>query len=201
MKENFKVMTPAYLAPISHWVQIIKGRVTWDYYQNFNKQTLRNRTFIHSTNGLLKLTIPIKHSKKKFILKEALIENDFKWQHDHWKSIETAYRSSPFFMYYEDSLKEIYNKKYEKLIDINIDLIKLIFDWLEVDAKIYFTHNYIKPCSEKEDLRYLTESKTSDQTDVRKYTQVFSNKNGFINNLSIIDLIFNEGPNSINLLK
>ena len=58
-------MTPAYLAPISHWVQIIKGKITWDHYLNFNKQTLRNRTFIHSPNGLLKLTIPIKHSKKK----------------------------------------------------------------------------------------------------------------------------------------
>ena len=104
-------------------------------------------------------------------------------------------------MYYEDSLKEIYNKKYEKLIDINIDLIKLIFDWLEVDAKIYFTHNYIKPCSEKEDLRYLTESKTSDQTDVREYIQVFSSKHGFKNNISILDLIFNQGPNSLSYLK
>ena len=194
-------MTPAYLAPISHWVQIIKGKITWDHYLNFNKQTLRNRTFIHSPNGLLKLTIPIKHSKKKFLLKNALIENDFKWQLDHWKSIETAYSSSPFFLYYKDSLEEIYSKEYKKLIDINIDLIKLIYDWLEVEAKIYLTHNYIKPCLKKEDLRYLTESKTSDKTNVRKYTQVFSNKNVFINNLSIIDLIFNEGPNSINLLK
>jgi hypothetical protein len=194
-------MTPAYLAPISHWVQIIKGKTTWDHYLNFNKQTLRNRTFIHSSNGLLKLTIPIKHSEKKFLLKNALIENDFKWQLDHWKSIETAYSSSPFFLYYKDSLEEIYSKEYKKPIDINIDLIKLIYDWLEVEAKIYLTHNYIKPCSKKEDLRYLTESKTSDKTNVRKYTQVFSNKNGFINNLSIIDLIFNEGPNSINLLK
>ena len=67
-------MTPAYLAPISHWAQIINGEIIWDIYQNFNKQTLRNRTFIHSSNGVLKLTIPIKHSKKKFILKNALIE-------------------------------------------------------------------------------------------------------------------------------
>ena len=68
MKEIFKIMTPAYLAPISHWAQIINGEIIWDIYQNFNKQTLRNRTFIHSHNGVLKLTIPIKHSKKKFIL-------------------------------------------------------------------------------------------------------------------------------------
>lgn len=123
-------MIPAYLAPISHWKQIIKGKIIWDHHQNFNKQTLRNRTFIHSANGLLKLTIPIKHSEEKFILKEALIENDYKWQQNHWKSIESAYRSSPFFMYYEDSLKEIYNKEYEKLIDINIDLTKLVYEWL-----------------------------------------------------------------------
>jgi len=76
-------MTPAYLAPISHWAQIINGEIIWDIYQNFNKQTLRNRTFIHSHNGVLKLTIPIKHSKKKFILKNALIENDFECKKDH----------------------------------------------------------------------------------------------------------------------
>ena len=201
MKEIFKIMTPAYLAPISHWAQIIKGKIIWDQHQNFNKQTLRNRTFIHSPNGLLKLTIPIKHSKEKFIFKQALIENDFKWQNDHWKSIETSYRSSPFFIYYEDSLKEIYNKKYEKLIDINIDLIKLIYDWLEIETEIYFTNSYAKTYVKEKDLRYLTEIKTLESYNIKEYTQVFSNKNGFINNLSIVDLIFNEGPNSINLLK
>tara|TARA_B100000795_G_scaffold107034_1_gene79055 strand:+ start:954 stop:1538 length:585 start_codon:yes stop_codon:yes gene_type:complete len=194
-------MTPSYLAPISHWVQIIKGKTIWDQHQNFNKQTLRNRVLIHSSNGLLKLTIPIKHSKKKFILKEALIENDYNWQHNHWKSIETAYRSSPFFMYYEDSLKEIYNKDYEKLIDINIDLTKLIYEWLEIKTDIFLTDEYKKTYEKGNDLRFLTESKTQGNYKIKKYIQVFSNKNGFINNLSIIDLIFNEGPNSINLLK
>ena len=194
-------MIPAYLAPISHLKQIIKGKIIWDHHQNFNKQTLRNRTFIHSANGLLKLTIPIKHSEEKFILKEALIENDYKWQQNHWKSIESAYRSSPFFMYYEDSLKEIYNKEYEKLIDINIDLTKLVYEWLEIKANIFFTDEYRNTYVKEKDLRFMTESKTRENQNIKEYTQVFSNKNGFINNLSIIDLIFNEGPNSINLLK
>ncbi|KRO85961.1 MAG: hypothetical protein ABR90_05005 [Cryomorphaceae bacterium BACL29 MAG-121220-bin8] len=194
-------MIPAYLAPISHWKQIIKGKIIWDHHQNFNKQTLRNRTFIHSANGLLKLTIPIKHSEEKFILKEALIENDYKWQQNHWKSIESAYRSSPFFMYYEDSLKEIYNKEYEKLIDINIDLTKLVYEWLEIKANIFLTDEYRNTYVKEKDLRFMTESKTRENQNIKEYTQVFSNKNGFINNLSIIDLIFNEGPNSINLLK
>jgi hypothetical protein len=194
-------MIPAYLAPISHWKQIIKGKIIWDHHQNFNKQTLRNRTFIHSANGLLKLTIPIKHSEEKFILNEALIENDYKWQQNHWKSIESAYRSSPFFMYYEDSLKEIYNKEYEKLIDINIDLTKLVYEWLEIKANIFLTDEYRNTYVKEKDLRFMTESKTRENQNIKEYTQVFSNKNGFINNLSIIDLIFNEGPNSINLLK
>ena len=194
-------MIPAYLAPISHWKQIIKGKIIWDHHQNFNKQTLRNRTFIHSANGLLKLTIPIKHSEEKFILKEALIENDYKWQQNHWKSIESAYRSSPFFMYYEDSLKEIYNKEYEKLIDINIDLTKLVYEWLEIKANIFLTDEYRNTYVKEKDLRFMTESKTRENQNIKEYTQVFSNKNGFINNLSNIDLIFNEGPNSINLLK
>jgi hypothetical protein len=95
-------MTPSYFAPISHWKEIITGNIIWDLNQNFNKQTLRNRTYIYGSNKILALSIPIKHSKNNFTLKNALIENDFLWQKDHWKSIESSYNSSPFFEYYQD---------------------------------------------------------------------------------------------------
>tara|TARA_B110000238_G_C16128217_1_gene440266 strand:+ start:2582 stop:2908 length:327 start_codon:yes stop_codon:yes gene_type:complete len=102
----------------------------------------------------LKLSIPIKHSTETFTLKNALIQNDFKWQKDHWKSIESSYKSSPFFEYYQDSLENIYKKKYNKLLDFNLDCIKLINEWLEIELKFNFTDSYKKKYQKHIDLRF-----------------------------------------------
>ena len=194
-------MTPSYFAPISHWKEIITGNIIWDLNQNFNKQTLRNRTYIYGPNKILALSIPIKHSKNNFTFKNALIENDFLWQKDHWKSIESSYNSSPFFEYYQDSLRKIYNTRYLKLFDFNFDCIKLISDWLEIKNEFRFTKTYIEKYKDEIDLRIKSEKNYKDTFKVKEYIQVFSNKHGFKNNLSILDLIFNQGPNSISYLK
>ena len=102
-------MTPCYFAPISHWKEIINGNILWELNKNFNKQTLRNRTYIYGPNKILKLSIPIKHSKESFTLENTLIENDFQWQKDHWKSIQSAYKSSPFFEFYEDVINFLFS--------------------------------------------------------------------------------------------
>ena len=194
-------MTPSYFAPISHWKEIITGNIIWDLNQNFNKQTLRNRTYIYGPNKILALSIPIKHSKNNFTFKNALIENDFLWQKDHWKSIESSYNSSPFFEYYQDSLRKIYNTRYLKLFDFNFDCIKLISDWLEIKNEFRFTKTYIEKYKDEIDLRIKSEKNYEDKFKVKEYIQVFSNKHGFKNNLSILDLIFNQGPNSVSYLK
>ena len=194
-------MTPSYFAPISHWKEIITGNIIWDLNQNFNKQTLRNRTYIYGPNKILALSIPVKHSKNNFTFKNALIENDFLWQKDHWKSIESSYNSSPFFEYYQDSLRKIYNTRYLKLFDFNFDCIKLISDWLEIKNEFKFTKTYIEKYVDEIDLRIKSEKNYEDTFKVKEYIQVFSNKHGFKNNLSILDLIFNQGPNSISYLK
>ena len=149
----------------------------------------------------MKLSIPIKHSTEIFTLKNALIQNDFKWQKDHWKSIESSYKSSPFFEYYQDSLENIYKKKYNKLLDFNLDCIKLINEWLEIELKFNFTNSYKKKYQKHIDLRFKSEKNYKDEFKVREYIQVFSSKHGFKNNISILDLIFNQGPNSLSYLK
>ncbi len=201
MKEDFSIMTPSYFAPISHWKEIINGNILWDLNQNFAKQTIRNRTHIYGPNKILKLSVPIRHSKKSFTLQEALIENDFQWQKDHWKSIESSYKSSPFFQYYEDSLKKLYSNKYEKLSNFNFDGIKLISEWLEIDFQLKLTKSYQKKYETCKDLRFMSEKNNNDLFKVKEYIQVFSYKYGFKNNLSILDLIFNEGPNSLSYLQ
>ena len=193
-------MIPSYFAPISHWKEIVNGNIMWDLNQNFKKQTLRNRTCIYGPNKILILSIPIKHSTNNFLLKDALIENDFSWQKEHWKSIESSYNSSPFFEYYKDSLKKIYNNHYVKLSNFNFDCINLISEWLEINKELNLTKSYKKKYENDIDLRKISEKKNNDTFKVEKYIQVFSSKHGFKNNLSILDLIFNQGPNSMSYL-
>ena len=194
-------MTPCYFAPISHWKEIISGNILWELNKNFNKQTLRNRTYIYGPNKILKLSIPIKHSKESFTLENTLIENDFQWQKDHWKSIQSAYKSSPFFEFYEDGLRNLYFNNYNKLSVFNIECIKLVYEWLDISAKSSFTKTFKEKYNTEIDLRDMAEKNFDDKFIVKEYIQVFSPNHGFKNNLSILDLVFNQGPNSISYLK
>ncbi len=194
-------MTPCYFAPISHWKEIINGNILWELNKNFNKQTLRNRTYIYGPNKILKLSIPIKHSKESFTLENTLIENDFQWQKDHWKSIQSAYKSSPFFEFYEDGLRNLYFNNYNKLSVFNIECIKLVYEWLDISTKSSFTKTFKEKYNTEIDLRDMAEKNFDDKFIVKEYIQVFSPNHGFKNNLSILDLVFNQGPNSISYLK
>lgn len=193
-----KIMVPPYFGPISCWKQIINSNILWDVHQNYIKQTFRNRTFIHSANGLQILTIPVKHSKIKFSMLDAKIDNSIAWQKNHWRSIQSAYSSSPFFEFYRDSLEGIYIKEYTYLTKFNFDLINLILEWTDIEMKSELSKSYKIQYKNGLDLR---ENKKYSSSENIIYKQVFSDKNGFLNDLSIIDLIFNEGPNSISYLK
>ena len=196
-----KIMVPPYFGPISCWKQIINSNILWDVHQNYIKQTYRNRTFIHSANGLQILTVPVKHSKIKFSMLQAKIDNSIAWQKNHWRSIESAYSSSPFFEFYKDSLEKIYIKEYIYLTKFNFDIIKLILEWTDIEMKSELSKDYKIGYENSLDLRKDMENKKYSCSENLKYRQVFSDKNGFLNDLSIIDLIFNEGPNSISYLK
>ena len=196
-----KIMVPPYFGPISCWKQIINSNILWDVHQNYIKQTYRNRTFIHSANGLQILTVPVRHSKIKFSMLEAKIDNSIAWQKNHWRSIESAYSSSPFFEFYKDSLEKIYIKEYIYLTKFNFDIIKLILEWTDIEMKSELSKDYKIGYENSLDLRKNMENKKYSCSENLKYRQVFSDKNGFLNDLSIIDLIFNEGPNSISYLK
>jgi|TARA_B110000008_G_scaffold168599_1_gene168437 hypothetical protein len=196
-----KIMVPPYFGPISCWKQIINSNILWDVHQNYIKQTFRNRTFIHSANGLQILTIPVKHSKIKFSMLDAKIDNSIAWQKNHWRSIQSAYSSSPFFEFYRDSLEGIYIKEYTYLTKFNFDLINLILEWTDIEMKSELSKSYKIQYKNGLDLRENIENKKYSSSENIIYKQVFSDKNGFLNDLSIIDLIFNEGPNSISYLK
>jgi hypothetical protein len=193
---------PTYFPSISHYVAMIKAdMVTLEMEDNFQKQTNRNRMYIYSPNGVQLLNIPVKHSLDRHQkYKDVRIENDFGWQKNHFKSLEAAYRTSPFFEYFEDDFRPLFEKKHEFLMDLNLETFELVNDALGIQFSIEKTTEYFHEITHLKDFRSLANGK-KDTTQIEEYTQVFNEKHGFLNNLSILDLLFNEGRYAVDYLK
>ncbi len=165
----------------------------------YQKQTFRNRTYIYGCHGKLPLVVPIVHNKKNSIRTDAetQIFNQIPWKKIHWKSLCTCYRSSPYFEYYEDRLYPLYRGQSNNLFEFNIQLIQTICDFLnfELDYQIIKVVKYQHRIAE-----YLLNAKNKTQYSINQYHQVFDNQYGFIPNLSIVDLLFNLGPDSLTFL-
>jgi len=190
-----------YLPPISWFSEFLnaENEVMFEQFENFPKQTFRNRTNIYGANGKLSLIIPIKHNgSREFKNTEISYRED--WQKLHWKSIKTAYQSSPYFEYYEDKLKKIFENKEKFLLDFNIKSIKIILDILKTEKAYSLNEEYIKN-PEEVNFREKFSAKTPSEYEMAEYYQTFSDKLGFLNDLSIVDLICNKGPESMTYIK
>ncbi len=197
---------PTYFPSIAQMVAIAQAkRIIFEIEDNYQKQTYRNRTYIAHTNGRLLLNIPIKHSKvgKRQKTKEVEIETNFPWQSQHWKSLQTAYRTSPYFEFYEDDLKPLFEYPARTLLEHNFKTFKTVcyLLGLELDFKIEKTTYYEVMPNAVTDLRFLVNAKQEKKFNLTPYTQVFENHHGFLPNLSILDLIFNEGTNALSYLE
>jgi hypothetical protein len=196
------LLHPTYFPSISQYAAIVQSEgLVFEREDNFQKQTNRNRMYIYSPNGIQLLNIPIKHSKtahQKY--KDIKFESAFNWQKQHFKSLEAAYRTSPFFEYFEDDIAPIFEKQYTFLFDLNIQLFEIINHCLGISIQPDYTDQYFYEVSEINDFRYLANGK-KDTTVCESYQQVFAEKHGFINNLSILDLLFNEGRYALDYLK
>ncbi len=200
------LLHPTYFPNIAHFVSMVNAEtLLFEVEDNYQKQTFRNRTIIYAANGALILSIPVVFSQKnrqKF--KDVKIANETDWQSQHWKSLQSAYRTSPFFEFYEDDLQPLFTKKETYLLDFNFKCLEVIFDCLQLDSTFTKTESYQKIIEDKTDLRHLVntnQEQLQQQQQFSNYTQVFNNKYGFINNLSILDLLFNEGTNALNYLQ
>jgi hypothetical protein len=209
------IFSTAYLPSITYISELVKfPSVEIEQHENFQKQTIRNRCHILSANGILTLRIPVKHEQKiKILIKDLKISYDEPWQRIHWAALQSAYNKSSFFEFYRDDFEKIIFSNKTFLFDFNTELLQLILKIIGIETKINFTGSFEKNYSEN-DFRFLSNAKTTsnfnpgsfpiaigrDQTSNSSYTQVFSYKSGFISNLSIVDLIFNQGKASINFL-
>ena len=195
---------PTYFPSISHFSAMVQSEnITFEIEDNFQKQTNRNRTYIYSPNGIQLLNIPVKHSKESHQkTKDIKIETDFDWQKQHFKSLEAGYRSSPFFEFFEDDIRPIFEKKYTFLLDLNFEVLDILSKCFRIKQDYTTTTEYFHEVDTTiiTDFRALVNGK-KDLSVFESYTQVFDDKYGFINNLSVIDLLFNEGKYAMDYLK
>ena len=200
------IIHPVYFPPVYQYAQMLsEKKVLFEVQDYYQKQTYRNRMYIHSANGKQMLSVQVKHthSDGKQLYKDVLVSNDFDWQKMHWRSLETAYRTSPYFEFYEDDLYPLFHQKEKYLIDLNIKSIEKISEMLDVDFQYDKTNEFKSEYPDMQDFRTLVNAKKSNLSPeiFPKYTQMFDVRNGFLPNLSVLDLLFMEGPNAVTYLE
>ncbi|MDP1622582.1 MAG: WbqC family protein [Bacteroidales bacterium] len=191
------LLPTAYLPSVNYMAEAIKAdEIVIEAFETYTKQTCRNHCTIFGPNGKQKLTIPvIKVNGNHTLTKDVLISAHQPWQKIHWRSIETAYNNSPFFLYYQDQIAHLYHKKFRHLLDMNTEILFIILKILNASQPVRFTQIFEKHPDYEIDLRTILGVKLSGkQTKYPGYTQVFETSHGFIPGLSILDVIFNLGP-------
>ena len=196
------LLSTAYLPPIEYFSYIKKAdEVFIEREENYIKQSYRNRCYILSSGGTQLLTVPVyKGSFHKTPVKEIRIDYSKKWQQVHLRALNASYKSSPFFIYYYENIEKTILADHEFLLDLNMALLKAIFNIMKINVKINYTADFKPVSNTEDDLRYTINPKIESGYKSREYIQVFNTDKGFIPGLSIIDLLFNMGPESRNYL-
>lgn len=173
-----------------------------EVYDHYEKQSYRNRAEIYGANGKLKLILPLERRGTRTPMVNVMLDNSQDWQKLHWRSLESAYRSSPYFEYYESHFEIFYQEPYESLVAFNKAIFEKITSLLQIDTPVSYTSAYEKEHEGFVDLRPIIHPKVNHEMNSIdfEYMQVFDMKYGFTPNLSILDLMFNEGPRCVTLL-
>lgn len=192
------ILLPALFLPNISYFHVIKHHeepILIEQFENFPKQTFRTRAKIATANGTLDLIVPTVHGKRMHVpMKDIRINYDHPWQRLHWLSLQTAYRSSPYFEYYEDDFAPFFEKKFEFLLDFNVQQLEMMLKMLKLKRDITFTDSY-QDAEGEVDYRNVFRPKSNPlQNPAKPYYQLFEENNGFRPNLSAVDLLFNQGP-------
>jgi len=187
-----------YLPPVAYFSSLKLHETGYliEKEEHFVKQTYRNRAIVHSPNGPLDLIVPVvKGAKVHTKMRDVKISYDFDWQRLHWKSLESCYRNSAYFEYYEDEFHRFYEQKFDYLLDYNVAQLQWLLKQLKKDTEIRFTTEYVKDLDPDKDYRMKFHFKKGLlENQFKPYFQVFDDRNGFLPNLSMVDLLFNQGP-------
>lgn len=198
-----KTLLPVFYFPPVDWFAVYLKNPTstvLEVHEHFVKQSYRNRTEIYGANGKLKLMIPVRHQLNRGYA-DTRISYAEDWQIRHWRSLTSAYQRSAYYDFYADDLHQVLNTRYDRLVELNFAILKVLFKMLKIASPIETTKAYASD-GEFDDYRSAFSAKKSRTlTKEVPYYQEFQAKNGFIKNLSILDLLFNQGPESITYLK
>lgn len=198
------LLHPAYFPNCLTMGALSQNNVVWEVWDNYQKQTFRNRCYIATDRGPLMLNIPIVHvggETGRQAYREVRIENSYPWQRQHWRSLATAYRSAPFFEYFEEDLRPIFERPFTFLMDLNLESIAILCQLLELPIPSRQSEGYETTPDKIRDARHLIRAKEKNTIRLAEYPQVFQERHGFLENLSVLDLIFNEGPAALSYLK
>jgi hypothetical protein len=201
------LLSTAFFGPVSYFTYLsASDNCTLEQHEHFIKQTYRNRAVILGANGPVSLIVPVEKGRaQKVRIKDLRIAYDEEWQRNHWRTIFSAYNSSPFFEYYADEIEPFFRKKHTFLFDFNLKITQTILDILDISKSLQLTESFEQISAETLNLREKISPKAHRNTAderlmLQPYTQVFSEKFGFIPDLSILDLLFNEGPSAHSIL-
>ena len=196
------MISTAYLPPVEYFSLISKADgILIEREENYLKQTYRNRCYILSSHGPQLLSVPVYlGSQHKTLLKEIRIDYSKRWQQVHLRALIASYGSSPYFQYYFEDFEKTFSMKHELLFDLNMNLIELILKMLKMNHDIELTTHFDQIGYVENDYRYSMSPKKESAFHGKEYMQVFGNNKGFVTGMSIVDLIFNMGPEAIDFL-
>ena len=199
MFTGIPLISTAYLPTIRYMAVLAKhDAVAIEQYETFPKQTFRNRTVIATGNGTLMLNVPVtRPNGNHTTTRDMTVSYHEPWNIRHWRAIVSTYNAAPYFLYYRDGLESIILREHERLIDLNDALLRYLMDKIKISCTLEYTNNYMPSITGQQDYRCtLTAKKGPLPLTLPPYSQVFESKFGFLQNLSVIDLLFNLGPES-----
>lgn len=195
------VLSTAYLPTIEYFAFIAKSEVFFmEGCETFQKQSYRNRAYIMTADGVQSLILPTRHDTQHGAIRDVRIDYKDNWQMKHWRAIETAYSGTPYYLYYKDFIFPFFEKKYEFLFDYNLELTILLLKMLKIKKAPIITEAFEKEYENRTDLRSALHPKRERFIEPLPYPQVFADRQPFTDRVSIIDLLFNLGPEAAEYL-
>ena len=196
-------LSTTYFGPIQWYQKLYRAEhVEIEQWESFQKQTYRNRCLIATANGVQALTVPVEHGDSPLI-KDIRLSDHGNWRHLHWNALQSAYGESPFFEYYQDDIRPFFERHWTFLLDFNEEIRQKMCELIDIQPNVSYTEGFIPEESPLTSYRTAISPKhPQDDPDFlpKRYYQVYEQKHGFLPNLSILDLLFNMGPESIFLL-
>lgn len=194
------LLSTTYFGPVQWYQKLHRADdVLIEQWESFQKQTYRNRCLIATTQGVQALTVPVVRNESP-IIKDIRISDHGNWRHLHWNALQSAYGESPFFEYYQDDIRPFFEKRWDYLLDFNEAICQKMCELIDIQPKIEYSTEFNVDPGDKTDYRTAINPKhPTPDTDFtpKPYYQVYSAKHGFLPNLSVLDLLFNMGPESI----